>query len=69
MMMVRVLVRKKTSGVIIGCPKDVADKYAASGLVEILPVSSSYKDPALSVNPSCIVGSNNNQNTPFSNSR
>lgn len=35
----RVLVRKKNSGVIIGCSKDTAEEYVRSGMVEILPVS------------------------------
>jgi hypothetical protein len=38
--MERVLVIKKKTGVVIGCSKDIADKYAAAGVVEIIAVSS-----------------------------
>ena len=38
-MVERVLIRKKKNGVIIGCSRDIADRYVACGIVEIIPVS------------------------------
>ena len=55
-MIERVLVRKKKSGAIIGCSMDIADRYVASGTVEIIPVSplsNGYHATGFSANNSC----------------
>ena len=42
-MIERVLVRKIKNGAVIGCSKDVADRYVASGVVEIIPLSPAFE--------------------------
>ncbi len=35
----RVLVRKRESGAVIGCCRDIAEEYVRCGMVDITPVS------------------------------